>query len=294
LEEFQRGKIEGFSVAAAARCRDFLITHTVLGARLVSATLTTAEIRTPEEWRRIMKVFRMRLERSLISGVWRVELQKRRAPHAHVLLWVPSEREDWQEFLRMTWLECIGGRDLRGLKLGEREYAAKLQAGADPGWVAYMAAHASKHKQEQLGWLGKQWGIWGRDRFTQIEPVASAELSGRGLAMYERMLRRWMKAEMIRKLPADVRLWRNTFVQDHDKHHPRIVIERDGQVLRFRQWTTAAWRDPKSGYHAHEVYRQMFPDVRALPAAGSVVRAYPPEVPRRLLAWAVAETANPF
>lgn len=37
--------------------------------------------------------------------------------------------------------------------------------------IAYLASHTSKHKQEQLGWTGKQWGFLGRKWLVSSPPV---------------------------------------------------------------------------------------------------------------------------
>lgn len=251
----------------------------------MSFTGTTAESRNPEEWRLLMHRFRMRLERVDVSGVWRTELQKRLAPHVHAPLWMPMEM-DWETWLRRTWLECIGGRDLRGLRPGEREHAAQMQEGFDAGWIAYLAGHSSKHKAEQLGWLGKQWGIWGRARFKPIAPEVDQELSGRGMAMVKRMLRRWRRAEMIRSLPGELAMLRAFFMPTR-----RRWVEVDGLRASFRESHTMCLRSCAEG---RAQYRRIFASVGALPCVGEVVRAYPAAVPARLVAWAMAETANPF
>ena len=258
---FKRGRISGFSPESAARCRLFAVSHTVPGARLVSLTGTTADPRGPVEWRKIMERFHDRIDRRLVAAIWRVELQKRKAPHAHMMLWVPSDVEGWAEFLRSTWLQCIGGHDLRGLVRGEADHAVMLQEGVDAGWVSYLAAHSSKHKVTQLGWLGKQWGVWGQSRFVEIPDVGRTPLSGPAMAMVKRGLRRWREASINRQRG----------------------IEEARALASLRR-----------SYPLAEVYviprRRV--KVKPLPCVGCVVRAYAPEVPSRLIAWAVQRCAE--
>lgn len=63
--------------------------------------------------------------------------------------------------------------------------------------ISYLASHTSKHKQEQLGWTGKQWGYLGRKWLVSSPPVdiVPAEYcSDRSLRIVAyRYIRKWAR-----------------------------------------------------------------------------------------------------
>jgi hypothetical protein len=65
----------------------------------------------------------------------------------------------------------------------------------DDGWVVYMALHDGKKKEDQLGWLGKQWGIWNQEKFVDRTPLVSASLPAGMDKVYRRFLGRWLLAK---------------------------------------------------------------------------------------------------
>lgn len=111
-----------------------------------------------------------------IPMLWRVELQQRRQPHWHLVCFLRTGREgknqramynlQWTHFIRKSlsegcfvpWDEKTDfGFDSHGVRW------QKLTRGQ--GCVDYLAPtldHETKHKQEQLGWVGRQWGIVNR------------------------------------------------------------------------------------------------------------------------------------
>lgn len=109
--------------------------------------------------------------------LWRVELQKRKQAHWHLVCFCKKGKEgalqrmqfadEWRHLIRATlkdgnclpWTEKTDyGFEVHGVRW------QKLTRGQ--GCVDYLAPqldHQSKHKQEQLGWQGRQWGIIHRD-----------------------------------------------------------------------------------------------------------------------------------
>lgn len=61
--------------------------------------------------------------------------------------------------------------------------------------VAYLASHTTKHKQDQLGYQGKQWGILGQKHLEQPEPaILDTDTNDQAIrvAAY-RLLRKWIQ-----------------------------------------------------------------------------------------------------
>jgi hypothetical protein len=188
----QRGKIEGFSSKAASRLREFCVTMAVPDRVPVSVTLTTRAIHSPAAWKRIWKRFRQRAIERGVPMVYRVELQKRGAPHVHVVAWVVADHRLNPQHRRLfteEWLECVG----EDQDPDSRRFAVLVRRMDSSGWIVYQALHSGKGKVDQLGWQGKQWGVIGRERFLRREPDVVL-LEDWQRIKFQRVLRRLLAA----------------------------------------------------------------------------------------------------
>lgn len=194
-----RGAISGFSTRASARLRSWLLTQHVEGAQLWDVTLTIPGEMSAEEWdlsrRRLFK----RWERAGFAALWRIELQKRKQPHMHVVLWTPPVSELGDKFLLIVhaWLECLPKKNRE--HFGATEHAIHYKGPYNdieqsPKWLAYVAAHASKRKKEQLGWKGKQWGVINRARFVERKPMVEVSMTFEEEKRFKRLLSRYLHA----------------------------------------------------------------------------------------------------
>jgi hypothetical protein len=176
-----------------------------------------------------MMRFRQRLKDRGWAGVWRVELQRRKVPHLHVALYL-AEGYCFGDVL-IQWCEATGEiHDMEALK-----HAVKGKRIEDEGWVVYMALHDGKKKEAQLGWQGKQWGVWNQDAFVERTPSNySRELTPGMNAALRRFLRRWLSAD--RRFKAALHRYRSTL--------PHLAIEE-----RFRHRETA--RVLSKPFHLH-------------------------------------------
>jgi hypothetical protein len=89
----------------------------------------------------------------------------------------------------------------------------------DDGWVVYMALHDGKKKSDQLGWLGKQWGVWNREKFVDRPPLSSVSLPAGMDKVYRRFLRRWLWSK--RRTAAETHLEqaeRSKTTEDRQRH----------------------------------------------------------------------------
>lgn len=146
----KRGSVDGFSAASARRLRQFLATHVGEGITF-ALSLTFPFDLSPEEFRRRFHRFCVRCP---YPFVWRVELTKRKRPHVHIVGW--SSNGVWGVCeIQNIWWDIAEAYIYRGGE--EHSCVVELLRGAD--WFKYLACHSSKHKQEQLGWLGRQWGV---------------------------------------------------------------------------------------------------------------------------------------
>ncbi|MDP1548490.1 MAG: hypothetical protein Q8L87_20955 [Anaerolineales bacterium] len=179
----KRGQITGFSDKAARRLRECFLTLKVDGYSFWSFTLTTHEIYTPKEWRDITKRFRNAVKRSKWAGLWRVELQRRKTPHLHVAFWLPVGTG--VDEVKSLWLKAT--REHNDAEAIKHAVQGRQIEQDDSGWAVYMALHDGKKKEAQLGWVGKQWGIWNESLFTEREP-STFDLNPREHAAFLRVL----------------------------------------------------------------------------------------------------------
>ena len=229
-----RGNVTTFSAASARRLRDTLLRLTIPDARRYALTATvpwrarSADGKyytpqdldadrsvvasfdyAPDEFRATFKRFRMAFEYRCPSSaiIWRVELQKRGAPHWHGLLYLAVD--DWLNLttdapdcdavsrdyilswvLCQMWDDCI--HELHGARMKpEPGHGWMLDLLNDnAAFAKYIADHSSKHKRDQLGWRGRQWGIIGKSRMvdtSQTLPEFDSPLHRR---IFDRTVRR--------------------------------------------------------------------------------------------------------
>lgn len=161
-----------------------------------------------EDSKRHLQRFRKALERRLrgpVPAVWKLEFQARGAPHYHLLVGCPADRE-FREWVSSTWTRVIFS-DHPHLH-GTRMHADSLAAGTQVNykWHAYghMAAIAYFSKHNAPGGLsdkeyqhrvpvewsssgtGRWWGIW-RTR----KVVSSVKLDADDAVQFMRLLRSW-------------------------------------------------------------------------------------------------------
>lgn len=87
--------------------------------------------------------------------VWRIELTQKGTPHWHCIVCTPQPSDVL--LFQATWCRLVGKW---------YGYAPNMDIAAQYRRIdncaaafAYVGAHAAKHKRDQLGWKGRQWGI---------------------------------------------------------------------------------------------------------------------------------------
>lgn len=217
--EHLRGEIVGFSAASRARMRKAMLTRYIEGAYLVGSTFTvpwkgTNFVPLMDEFRECWHRFAISFRRACphSAAIYRVELQERGAPHIHALIWLANEDAAGvggapvvpltsacvlalaDLTLRDMWLHSVPNLH-RGSYRAFCKYGARVEAIPDAGAMfRYLADHASKHKQAQLGYKGKQWGIIGEANLATRQPVSLPPfVSPKHEAVFLRLLRKVMR-----------------------------------------------------------------------------------------------------
>lgn len=143
-------------------------------------TLTTRGIYHPRQIKEWMRAFLKRMARkwSSVSAVWRLEYQKRGAPHLHLVIYnVPYIPKDG---IQAAWGEIVGEdrpftriesiRSYKHLMSYVSKYAAKVQEGGF-NTAAYQAANPESAYADESP--GRVWGMFNRKNLPwAIEEVA--------------------------------------------------------------------------------------------------------------------------
>lgn len=201
----KRARITGFSAAARRRLRTDLLTLYVPGYDVWDVTLTIqseciGDI-TPEIWDKAKRRLFMRWTRAGFAAKWRIELQtKNQTPHLHCVVWTPPTDDKYKRdaLLNFGWWECLPEHK-RHMK-GAWDHATLVKGpfhdvDQSVEWLQYVAGHTSKHKREQLGWIGKQWGTVNAALFVERPPIVEIELTAREEVFLKRTISRYLYAK---------------------------------------------------------------------------------------------------
>jgi len=199
----KRGDIKGFSENSRSRLRVLLSTAKWSNGDNVSRvgfTLTLPWAASPTEWRKVWAAFIRRLIKKYpqIGMIWRIEMTTGKAvtsgglrrAHVHAILWIPTDKAlngssipdssvvRWlnMKLVASAWIDSwsyyapsLTDRQMRyATSFGEHKgngIVTKILDNSTDGAIHYLCDHASKHKDEQLGWCGRQWGVVNRSNF---------------------------------------------------------------------------------------------------------------------------------
>ncbi len=162
-----RGVVAGFSRQSRSRLLEWLATVDMPSAGLpVFVTLTfpgswdaASAAWSPRGSKALLEIFRKRMARQWPGSwcLWRLEPQKRGAPHFHLLVWGAAISREW---LSRAWWEVVGSGEVSHLKAGTNLQRVRSTNGA----VWYCAKYLAKVQQVLPGWdnVGRWWGIQGR------------------------------------------------------------------------------------------------------------------------------------
>ena len=166
-----RGSVLGFSLASRRRLRRWLLSKCVAGCTMYGVTLTVPR---PDDMSNVCDKFRNVFHRFRVSWVrcfprcgfvWRVELQRSRVPHLHLISYHDSPVSS-SDYLGLWFSSLSTDFLIPSLSaFARRGVLVELLDGSINSY-RYICDHGSKAKQDQLGWIGRQWGIIGKGLFS--------------------------------------------------------------------------------------------------------------------------------
>lgn len=175
-EKAKRGKVAGFS----AKSRNRLI-RTVAEVKrdclpvFVTLTYPAQFPNMAEVFKRDLDVFIKRLAREFpqISGVWKLEPQKRGAPHFHLLIW-GVDPVQLKFHVPIMWYEVVGSGDIKhglwhyGL-LGNSHCVQVVHSQKQV--FSYVSKYMSKQVSSAFSDWGRWWGVFFRERLPRGKVV---------------------------------------------------------------------------------------------------------------------------
>ncbi len=160
-DRVKRGKVAGFS----AKSRNRLM-RTLAEVRrdclpvFVTLTYPLEYPNMAETFKKDLDNFIKRLARKFpdVAGVWKLEPQKRGAPHFHLLIWGAAHIE-LLAFIPLAWCEVVGSDDPNHLawhkgELGNKPCVQQIESQRGVFW------YASKYMSKEVGTMFSDWGRW--------------------------------------------------------------------------------------------------------------------------------------
>lgn len=141
------------------------------------------------DWKRHLDNFRRVLADDFpeLAAVWRLEFQKRGAPHFHILLWLGVVRLLSEVEARLTeiWTRVIGQREAANV-----EHGCEVVPVTDFRKSAfYISVYQAKDGQDRDDIAtGREWGVWGRKRLG-FAPIQNVPLTRPQFLLFRRTLR---------------------------------------------------------------------------------------------------------
>ena len=142
----------------------------------------------PVRWKRDLEVWLARLRRAhpMAWAVWRLEPQRRGAPHYHLLVFGISLLA--KEWLSRTWFEVVGSEDERHLQAGTQVQRVESWRRVIGYAAKYLAKEVCELPEQWRRGVGRWWGVHQR----KLVPREAMEVDVSGPAFFRlrRVLRR--------------------------------------------------------------------------------------------------------
>lgn len=186
----KRGKVTTFSRASARNLRGKLVMLPSIN-NIYGVTLTFQKEAffnnvgyegLRDWWKRFQTAIKFKVKKGVISPgftcLWRIELQLNGTPHFHCVLSLDRQSDLWS--FRDLFFEYVA----KYLNYCPPDNAIDMRDLSDSNEAySYLCSHTSKHKKSQLGWQGRQWGIFfGSPKAKEIykKSVSDVEQSHKG------------------------------------------------------------------------------------------------------------------
>jgi hypothetical protein len=128
-------------------------------------------------------------------GVWKMEFQRRGAPHFHMVLAGIEDTNEFRAWVSATWCRIVGSGDLRHLTAGTQVQRLRENPAAYfAGYVGFTKGSKEYQHYAPEGYekLGRYWGAWG------VSPEwLSIELDPEQFVAFRRLVSKWCRSHGI-------------------------------------------------------------------------------------------------
>jgi hypothetical protein len=128
-------------------------------------------------------------------GVWKMEFQRRGAPHFHIALAGVEDSNEFRAWVSSTWYRIVGSGDLRHLTAGTQVQRLRENPAAYfAGYVGFTKGSKEYQHYAPEGYekLGRYWGSWG------VGPEwLSIELDPEQFVAFRRLASSWTRSHGI-------------------------------------------------------------------------------------------------
>jgi len=197
-----RGEITSFSHRSRYRLLVAMAEARAVPTHFITLTYPRVWPVSPRDWKRHLDSLVKRLLRRWPNAgvLWRLEFQKRGAPHFHAQLYgidgvSPLEFRLW---LRQAWYDVVGSGDERHLYAGTQADEVRSHAHAARYVAKYAAKVDSGEYAPDTGGepIGRFWGVRGTlDRTVEVVVTISRE----NLVELRRTIRSWLRSRGARR-----------------------------------------------------------------------------------------------
>lgn len=210
-----RGVVKGFSYGARRRLMSKIACVQRKAKLPVFVTLTyPSSFPEPKQSKYHLKLFIQSMKRAFaeVGIIWKLEPQKRGAPHFHLLVWGVSEKK-LREFVPGTWFDIAGGGDRKHLawhegkakdKHGKTNKHCVSQVFSFKGVWAYASKYLGK-TFEIAGWdskeVGRYWAVV-QPKNIPFGELQTLELSRELAVQLMRYQKRFAKLKKKRSYPS--------------------------------------------------------------------------------------------
>jgi len=187
--EVTRGKIRGFSRKSRSRLLNRLAMINKNEGMPLFITLTY-----PKEFPKENEVYKADLEKFIkrlvyrfpkVAGFWRLEFQKRGAPHYHLLIWGLPFSSAIKKYISWIWFKVVGSEDEKHLKAGTQVARVRSWRGV----MFYAGKYMAKMDNIEFE-TGRVWGYFNAG-YIPWSSVEVLELTQEKVVKLMRLMRRY-------------------------------------------------------------------------------------------------------
>lgn len=198
----KRGKVYGFS----RRSRRRLMMKMSMLKRLVLPVFVTltypAEFPVNcEQWKLHLDTWAKRLHRRFPRAgfVWRLEPQKRGAPHYHMLIFGVPYNADFQRWVGSSWYQVVGSGDPLHLEYGSHAEPIRSERGVRSYVGKYIGKVQIAVVSDEVDWsqVGRWWGVRYADNL-EFSEVMGFDCTRGEAAKLMRFLRRYLQSKGVK------------------------------------------------------------------------------------------------